>query len=158
MPELERVGFMREAIRLAREGVQTGGGPFGAIVVKGGSIVGQGSNRVTAALDPTAHAEVVAIRDACQRLGSFRLEGCELFASCEPCPMCLGAVYWARLERVYYAALRTDATDAGFDDGFIYREIPLPPERRQLGMTCMLREEALPAFAQWRAKPDKVPY
>jgi len=149
---------MREAIRIAREGIQNGGGPFGAVIVKGGTIVGRGNNRVTAELDPTAHAEIVAIREACRRFGSFRLEGCEVFASCEPCPMCLGALYWARVERLFFAAWRADAAEAGFDDDFIYREIPLSPEGRRLATTRLLREEGLMAFADWRAKPDKVPY
>lgn len=159
MPDAVKAAFMREAIRLSLDGVrQNQGGPFGAVVVKDGQIVGRGGNRVTASLDPTAHAEVVAIREACRNLGTFRLEGCGLFASCEPCPMCLGAIYWARLDRVYFAASRADAAAAGFDDEFIYLEIGLSPERRRLVCESLLREEALPVFSEWRAKPDKVAY
>jgi tRNA(Arg) A34 adenosine deaminase TadA len=151
--------FMREAIRLSLDTMRQGlGGPFGAVVVKGGRIIGSGGNRVTSANDPTAHAEIVALREACRSLGTFRLEGCELYASCEPCPMCLSAIYWARLDRVFYANTRADAAAAAFDDEFLYREVGLPITSRKLPMKQLLREEALPAFAEWAAKPDKVAY
>lgn len=151
--------FLREAIALARRGMDRDeGGPFGCVIVKEGRIIGRGNNRVTSSNDPTAHAEVVAIREACQALGSFQLDGCTLYTSCEPCPMCLGAIYWARPDRVVYAGTRTDAADAGFDDQLIYDELPLPPKDRRLPMKAMLREEALPVFAAWKAKPDKTAY
>ena len=151
--------FLREAIQLSLWPMRAGcGGPFGAVVVRGDTVVGRGWNQVTSTNDPTAHAEVVAIRDACQRLGTFRLDKCELYSSCEPCPMCLSAVYWARLRRLIYAAGRHDAAQAGFDDALLYREIPLPPESRRLPTTQALRDEALVAFAEWRAKSDKVTY
>ena len=151
--------FLREAIQLSLGPMRAGcGGPFGAVVVRGDTVVGRGWNQVTSTNDPTAHAEVVAIRDACHRLGTFRLDECELYSSCEPCPMCLSAVYWARLRRLIYAAGRHDAAQAGFDDALLYREIPLPPESRRLPTTQALRDEALVAFAEWRAKSDKVTY
>lgn len=144
--------FMREAIRLANRAVITGtGGPFGAVVVRRGKIVGRGQNTVLADNDPTAHAEVNAIRAACRRLRRFALNDCELYASCEPCPMCLAAIQWARLRRVHYAATRHDAARAGFDDERFYRRVTVP-------MRQMLRAESLPAFAAWAAKPDKTPY
>jgi tRNA(Arg) A34 adenosine deaminase TadA len=150
---------MREAIRLSLEKMRAGqGGPFGAVIVRDGEIIARGWNQVTSANDPTAHAEVVAIRAACQRLGTFRLDGCEIYASCEPCPMCLSAIYWARLGRLCFAATRQDAADAGFDDDFIYREIPKPPGERALPTTQVLRAAALAAFAEWKAKGDKTPY
>ena len=150
---------MHDAIRLAREHMHAGdGGPFGALVVKDGQVVGRGWNQVTTANDPTAHAEVVAIRDACRRLGNFSLAGCELYTSCEPCPMCLAAIYWARLDRVFFAGTRDDAAAAGFDDDFLYREMPLPIEARKLPMTALLRAEAQKVFNEWKAKPDKVKY
>jgi guanine deaminase len=151
--------FMQEAIRLSLEKMDQGfGGPFGALVVQGDKIVGQGWNQVTTSQDPTAHAEIVAIRAACQHLGTFRLEGCEIYTSCEPCPMCLGAIYWARLSRLFYAADRKDAQSAGFDDDWIYREIALPLNQRRLAGQQLLRDQALAAFAAWQAKPDKIPY
>ncbi|MBI3880792.1 MAG: nucleoside deaminase [Verrucomicrobia bacterium] len=151
--------FMHEAIRLARENMLAGrGGPFGAVVVKDGKIIGRGWNQVTSTNDPTAHAEVTAIREACGALGDFKLSGCELYTSCEPCPMCLAAIYWARVDKVFYAGTRADAADAGFDDDFLYREIPLPIEARKLPMTPLLRANAQKVFAEWKAKPDKVPY
>src|ERR1051325_6666877 len=151
--------FMHEAIRLSREKMLAGnGGPFGAVVVKNSKVIGRGWNRVTSTNDPTAHAEVTAIREACQTLGAFRLAGCELYTSCEPCPMCLAAIYWARIDRVFYAGTRADAADAGFDDDFLYREIPLPIEARKLPMTALLRPEAQNVFREWKAKPDKIPY
>ena len=150
--------FMRRAIALSNEMVQQGGGPFGAIVVKDGKIIAQGANRVTVDNDPTAHAEVVAIRAACAALGSFALAGCEIYTSCEPCPMCLAAIYWARLERVYFANTRSDAGAIGFDDDFLYREIPLPIEARAIPMTRLLGDEARAVFRAWDTKADKVRY
>ena len=151
--------LMREAIRLAEEGMQAGrGGPFGCVVVRHGEIVGRGNNCVTSTNDPTAHAEVTAIREACSRLGTFQLSDCELYASCEPCPMCLAAIYWARIPVVYYANTRADAAAIGFDDEFIYQQMPLPPEQRSITMTSLLREEAQAGFRAWEAKPDKVRY
>lgn len=147
---------MQKAIELSHQGMDTGkGGPFGAVVVKNGTIVGMGHNQVTATNDPTAHAEVVAIRDACQHLGTFQLDGCELYTSCEPCPMCLGAIYWARPDRVYYANTRDDAAAIGFDDAFIYKEIPLPLHKRKIEMIPLGREEALKAFEKWVHSGDK---
>ena len=151
--------FLREAIRLSLDRMLAGeGGPFGAVVVQQGEIVGTGWNRGTSVNDPTAHAEIVAIRDACLRLGTFSLAGCEIYASCEPCPMCLSAIYWARIERLYYAATREDAALAGFDDSFLYDEIALPPADRTLLATQHLRQEALAAFQAWRGKEDRVEY
>jgi guanine deaminase len=151
--------FMREAIRLSVEMMRRGqGGPFGAIVVRGDAIVGRGSNRVTSTNDPTAHAEVVAIRDACRRLKTFRLDDCELYTSCEPCPMCLSAIYWARLRRVFYGNTRRDAAKIAFDDELIYHEIGLPIRRRRVPMKQLLRAEALAAFREWEHKADRVPY
>ena len=151
--------FMREAIRLSVEMMRRGqGGPFGAIVVRGDAIVGRGSNRVTSTNDPTAHAEVVAIRDACRRLKTFRLDDCELYTSCEPCPMCLSAIYWARLRRVLYGNTRRDAAKIAFDDELIYHEIGLPIRRRRVPMKQLLRAEALAAFREWERKADRVPY
>src|SRR6185295_4300380 len=154
-----RESFMREAIALAAEGMRSGqGGPFGCVIVKGGAVVGRGTNRVTSSLDPTAHAEVVAIRDACRALGTFELAGCELYTSCEPCPMCLAAAYWARIPRMFYANTRQDAAAIGFDDEMLYEELPRPIEERRLAMKPLLREEALALFEEWARKPDKVMY
>jgi len=151
--------FMREAIRLSIGEMRRGrGGPFGAVVVRDGKIVGRGCNQVTSANDPTAHAEIVAIRSACNRLKTFHLDDCDLYTSCEPCPMCLSAIYWARLGQVYYANTRRDAAKIDFDDDFIYREVALPIRRRKLRMSQLLREEALAAFAEWVRKPNKVLY
>jgi tRNA(Arg) A34 adenosine deaminase TadA len=151
--------FLREAIRLSIDPMQAGeGGPFGALVVKDGQIIGRGCNRVTTANDPTAHAEIVAIREACRRLHTFTLAGCEIYTSCEPCPMCLAAIYWARLDRLCYAATREDAAAAGFDDARIYDEIPLPASRRSLPTTQALHEEALAAFEAWAMKENRVEY
>ena len=151
--------FLREAIRLSRARMRQGrGGPFGAVIARDGAIIARGWNAVTSSLDPTAHAEVVAIRRACRKLGSFSLAGCVLYASCEPCPMCLAATYWARVERLVYAATRDDAAGAGFDDAVIYREAALPPESRSLPTDHLLREEAIAVFDEWLAKPDRVPY
>lgn len=149
---------MREAIRLSIENVKNGGGPFGAVIVKDDKIIATGVNRVTANHDPTAHAEVSAIREACLKLDTFDLSGCEIYTSCEPCPMCLGAIYWARLSKLYYANNKADAQDAGFDDSFIYEEIALPPSERRLPSECLLRDEALQAFRDWKEKDDKVRY
>lgn len=150
---------MRAAIALADEGMDTGrGGPFGCVIVRKGAIVARGNNRVTSTNDPTAHAEVTAIREACAALGTFLLEDCELYSSCEPCPMCLAAIYWARIPRVYYGNTRADAAAIGFDDDFIYRQIPLPPEQRALAMQPLLRAEAQATFKGWAAKPDKARY
>ena len=131
---------------------------LGAVVVKRGEIIGRGWNQVTSSNDPTAHAEVMAIREACQRLRTFRLDGCEIYASCEPCPMCLSAIYWARLSRLHFAATRQDAADAGFDDDLLYREIPLPIADRKLSTDQLLRESAVMAFAEWKAKANKIAY
>lgn len=150
---------MRAAIRLSIDMMRCGkGGPFGAVVVKGGKIVGRGCNEVTSSNDPTAHAEIVAIRDACHRLKTFDLEGCELYTSCEPCPMCLSAIYWARIQTVFYGNTRKDAAKIAFDDDFIYREVALPIRKRSLKMKQLLRNEALKAFAEWQEKEDKIPY
>lgn len=151
--------WMREAIELSLQKMQSGcGGPFGAVIVRAGKVIARGWNQVTSANDPTAHAEVVAIRQACQVLQTFHLEGCEIYASCEPCPMCLAAIYWARLDRLFFAGSRQDAAAAGFDDEFLYRELTAPLPERQVPTTQILRPEALAAFAQWKAKPDKIPY
>lgn len=150
--------LMREAIRLSEENVANGGGPFGAVIARGGEIIATGVNRVTASNDPTAHAEVSAIRRAAQALGTFNLAGCEIFTSCEPCPMCLGAIYWARLDRVYYANTKADAKAAGFDDSFIYNELALPRDRRKLPSVPMMRNEAIKVFEEWTRKEDKVEY
>jgi guanine deaminase len=151
--------FMREAIRLAEQGMHTGrGGPFGCVIVRQGEIVGRGHNRVTSTNDPTAHAEVTAIRDACANLETFQLTDCELYTSCEPCPMCLAAIYWARIPTVFFGNNRADAAAIGFDDDFIYQQVPLPPEKRAIKMTPLLRAEALASFKGWAAKTDKVKY
>jgi tRNA(Arg) A34 adenosine deaminase TadA len=134
------------------------GGPFGAVVVRRGKIVGRGWNRVTSTNDPTAHAEVMAIREACRRLKTFRLDDCEIYASCEPCPMCLSAIYWARIRRIFYAGGRRDAAAAGFDDDLIYRELARPVSRRKIPMRQLLHADALTVFKEWRDKPDKVRY
>ena len=151
--------FMAEAIRLSLENVRSGrGGPFGALVVREGEVIGRGTNQVTALNDPSAHAEVLAIREACRALKDFQLHGCEIYTSCEPCPMCLGVIYWARPQRVYYANTAADAAAIGFDDSRIYQQIAAPHAQRSIPMTQMMREEALSAFRAWQAKPDKVPY
>jgi guanine deaminase len=151
--------FMREAIKEAEAGLRDKrGGPFGCVIVRQGSIVARGNNRVTSTNDPTAHAEVTAIREACRALGKFSLEDCELYTSCEPCPMCLAAIYWARIPRIFYGNTRADAAAIGFDDDFIYRQIPLAPEARTLAMKPLLRDEAQRAFRAWADLPDKVRY
>jgi guanine deaminase len=150
--------FMQRAIALAHENIRAGGGPFAAVVVKNSCVVAEGVNRVTATNDPTAHAEVVAIRAACQALRTFQLTACDLYTSCEPCPMCLGAIYWARPARIFYAGTARDAAAAGFDDAFIYDELKLPHVSRRIPMTGMLREEGIGIFNAWVAKTDKMPY
>lgn len=151
--------FMREAIALSQRSIDSGqGGPFGAVVVKDGKIVGSGHNEVTSTHDPTAHAEVVAIRRACKALQSFQLKGCELYTSCEPCPMCLGAIYWARPDRVYYANTQTDAAAVGFDDQFIYDELEQPISQRQIPMIQCLRDDAQKVFHAWVTHPNKIEY
>lgn len=156
---MEQEKYMQEAIHLALKGMRNNeGGPFGAVVVKDGVIIGRGNNMVLATNDPSAHAEVVAIRDACRTLGTFQLDGCIIYTSCEPCPMCLGAIYWARPEKFYYACTRSDAANIGFDDDFIYKEIDLNPAERSIPAYEMLREKALEAFKGWDEKEDKVLY
>lgn len=151
--------FMKEAIRLSVENVESGkGGPFGAVVVKDGQIIARGWNQVTATNDPTAHAEVVAIRQACKELNSFQLEGCEIYTSCEPCPMCLGAIYWARPDKIYYANTKEDAKEIDFDDQFIYEEIEKPIEKRKLFTKQMLRDEAILAFKKWSESENVTRY
>jgi len=149
---------MKQAIERAVENVRLGGGPFGAIVVKGGRVIATGANSVTSTNDPTAHAEVIAIREACRVLGTFQLTGCEIYTSCEPCPMCLGAIYWARPDRVYFAATASDAAEAGFDDSFIYREISEAPGRRKILFEPMMREAGLEPFREWAHKNDRIRY
>ena len=151
--------FMRRAIDLGRKGAEAGdGGPFGTVIVKGGEIVGEGWNRVIAGNDPTAHGEIEAIRDACRRLGTFSLEDCDLYTSGEPCPMCLSAIYWARVERVFYGFSVQNAAEAGFDDKFIYEQLALPLERREIPVAQVLRDQALEALKDYVADPDRVKY
>lgn len=151
--------FMQEAIDLSRLGMKTGkGGPFGAVIVKDGTIIAKGYNQVTSTNDPTAHAEVVAIRKACKTLESWQLTGCELYTSCEPCPMCLGAIYWAKPEKVYYANTKADAAEIGFDDQFIYEELDMPLDSRKLAIYQMMRDEANKVFQEWSTLADKVDY
>ena len=150
--------FMQRAIELSIESVNKGGGPFGSVIVKEDKIVAEGSNKVTLINDPTAHGEVVAIRQACKILNNFNLSGCELYSTCEPCPMCLSAIYWARIDKIYYANTREDAKNIDFDDSFIYLEIPKKIGDRKIKMTQMLRDEALKAFEIWDKKVDKIKY
>ena len=151
--------FMARAIQLSLENVLSGhGGPFGAVVVKDGTIIAEGANQVTSTNDPTAHAEVVAIREACKVLGVFDLEGCEIYSSCEPCPMCLGAIYWAHLSRVYFGNADRDASKIGFDDSLIYHEIAQPHSQRKIPMIQIMREQALAAFRAWENKTNKIEY
>jgi guanine deaminase len=151
--------FMARAIQLSIENVHSGrGGPFGAVIVKDRNMIAEGANQVTSANDPTAHAEILAIRAACAKLSTFDLHGCEIYTSCEPCPMCLGAIYWARLARIYFAGAATDASRIGFDDSMIYREIAQPPAHRTIPMVQMMREESLAAFRAWEEKPNKITY
>jgi len=157
--EVVRTSFMRRAIALSVENVRAGrGGPFGAVIVKDGGIIAEGTNLVTSANDPTAHAEMVAIRQACRVLGHFHLTGCEIYASCEPCPMCLGAIYWAKLDRVFFGGTRGDAAQAGFNDEWIYQELAAPLGARGVPMEQLLREEALLAFEEWKRNEDRVHY
>jgi len=154
-----RNSFMARAIELSLENIKAGvGGPFAAVVVKDGKILAEGTNRVTSTNDPTAHAEMVAIREACKKLNSFELTRCEIYTTCEPCPMCLGAIYWARPARVYFACTAADASKAGFDDSFIYEEISRPRTERKIPMEPMMREEALETFRAWEKKQDKINY
>jgi tRNA(Arg) A34 adenosine deaminase TadA len=151
--------FMERAIQLSLENVRSGrGGPFGCVIAKDGDLIAEGVNEVTASNDPTAHAEILAIRRASQKLGCFELAGCELYSSCEPCPMCLSAIYWARIERIYFANLTADAARIGFDDSAIYAELKRPPAQRRIQMIQMMREEALAAFREWETQPGKIPY
>ena len=151
--------FLREAIRLSRAKMEANeGGPFGAIIVRDGAIIGRGWNRVTSAYDPTAHAEIVAIRDTCSRLRTFRLENCEIYCSCEPCPLCLSAIYWSRIDRIYYAAGCADAAASGFDDSVLYAEIRKPAGERSIPMEQALRDEAVMIMHAWTKKADRIPY
>lgn len=150
--------FMRQAIDLAVENIKNGGGPFGAVIVKDGEVVATGANRVTANNDPTAHAEVSAIRAACTKLGTFDLSGCVIYTSCEPCPMCLGAIYWAHIDKIYYGANQYDAARIDFDDSFIYRELELTPDKRNKPVENILHDEALAPFHAWQEKEDKIRY
>ncbi|MFI8379733.1 nucleoside deaminase [Leeuwenhoekiella sp. NPDC079379] len=151
--------FMLEAVNAALKGMQNNeGGPFGCVIVKDGKIIGKGNNKVTSTNDPTAHAEVTAIRDACKNLNSFQLDGCTIYTSCEPCPMCLGAIYWARPEKVYYGSSQQDAANIGFDDAFIYKEIPLPYEKRSIPFEQLSPEVAIKPFQEWTKKLDKTEY
>ena len=150
--------FMREAIRLADESVKHGGGPFGAVIVKDGEIIAGGSNSVTINNDPTAHAEVSTIREACRKLGTFDLTGCTIYTSCEPCPMCLGAIYWAHISKIFYGNTRKDARDIDFADDFIYEELDRPMEKRTVPLIPLLRNEALNSFRLWSEKTDKIEY
>ncbi len=150
--------LMREAIRLSEENVVNGGGPFGAVIARDGEVIATGVNRVTAAHDPTAHAEVNAIREACRKLNTYDLSGCVIYSSCEPCPMCLGAIYWAHLDKLFFGNNKTDAKKIGFDDSFIYDELELPRDRRRLPSRVMLSDEAIRAFEMWMQKADKIEY
>jgi len=150
--------FMRRAIALAEQSVDNGGGPFGAVIVHQGKIVAEGSNQVTKNLDPTAHAEVEVIRSACQTLGRFSLKGCTIYTSCEPCPMCLGAIHWARLDRIVYANNRDDAAAIGFDDRHLYEQLALPIDGQAIPVTRLLADEAKATFDRWQQKTDKTPY
>jgi len=158
-PDPAGAAHMRRAIELALEGVRANqGGPFGAVVVREGAVIGEGCNRVIASNDPTAHAEIVALRAACAKLGSFQLRGCELYTTCEPCPMCLGAAFWARVDRVHYACESADARRAGFDDQALYEELARAHAERTLPIQQLMRDEALATFQAWIDKPDRVAY
>ncbi len=150
--------FMAKAIELSINSANTIGGPFGSVIVKDNKIIAEGSNKVTFSNDPTAHGEIVAIREACKNLNTFDLSGCEIYTSCEPCPMCLSAIYWSRLDKIYYANTREDAKNIDFDDSFIYSEIPKKIDDRKIKMVQMLRDEALKAFEIWNKKVDKIKY
>lgn len=159
MAKNEENKFMLRAIELAEKGMNSNkGGPFGAVVVKGNKIIGEGFNTVTSSCDPTAHAEVIAIRDACKNLGTFVLDKCEIYCTCEPCPMCLGAIYWARIDNIYYAANRKQAADGGFDDDFIYTQIPLSPSARTIISTQIMAPDGVKLLQDWNKKPDKTLY
>ena len=149
---------MQRAIELSVENIKNGGGPFGAVIVKDGKIISEGTNRVTSDCDPTAHAEISAIRQAAEKLNTFDLSGCEIYTSCEPCPMCLGAIYWAHLDKIYFGNTKTDAKNIGFDDSFIYDELELNPDDRKVAMIRLLPDEAIRAFEDWKNKEDKVEY
>ncbi len=154
-----QIKFMREAIKLSIDNVKSGkGGPFGAVIVKDGKIIAHGTNEVTSSNDPTAHAEVVAIRNACRMLGTFQLDNCDIYTSCEPCPMCLGAIYWSRPARLFFANTKKDAADINFDDQFIYQELEIPYQDRKLFTQQLLREEALEAFKLWSTSNNKIEY
>ena len=153
-----QIQFLRQTFRMAVENVHRGGGPFAALVVKDGIVIATGSNQVTRNNDPTAHAEVVAIREACRVLGSFQLEGCDVYTSCEPCPMCLGAIFWARPERVFFGATQADATAAGFDDSFIYRQIAVPHSERSIPMIHLVDTDSSRPFEEWVSLPQKAEY
>jgi guanine deaminase len=150
--------FMRRAIHLALDNIRAGGGPFGAVIAKNARIIAEGANRVTATNDPTAHAEIVTIREACRSLGDFQLVGCDLYTTCEPCPMCLGAIYWARPDRIFYAGTAADAAAAGFDDAFIYDELKRAHDTRRIPMTQLLRNESLTIFTTWKKLENKTQY
>ncbi len=151
--------FIRKAIKLSLENVQTGkGGPFAALIVKDNNIIASGTNLVTSLNDPTAHAEIIAIREACKILRTFQLEGCEMYSSCEPCPMCLGAIYWAHLEKIFIASIMKDAADVGFDDAYIYSEFFKQISERKIPMVLMPQNEALAVFKEWKEKGDKIRY
>ena len=151
--------FIKQAVKIGREGMRAGrGGPFGALVVREGEIIGQSSNCVTSSMDPTAHAEVMAIREACRNLEAFQLSGCTLYTSCEPCPMCLGAIYWARLDAVFFAAYHSDAAKADFDDSFIYSQLDIEPENRSIPMKQLLRDEGVSLFEEWMKMDHRIPY
>ena len=154
----DKIKFMAKAIELSINSANTVGGPFGSVIVKDDKIIAEGSNKVTYSNDPTAHGEIVAIREACKNLNTFDLSGCEIYTSCEPCPMCLSAIYWSRLDRIYYANTREDAKNIDFDDSFIYTEIPKKIDDRKIKMIQMLRDEALKAFEIWDKKVDKIKY
>lgn len=154
----DQIQFMRQAIRLATENVTKEGGPFGAVIVKNGEVVATGVNRVTDSLDPTAHAEVCAIRAACKTLNTFDLRGCEIYSSCEPCPMCLSAIYWARIDKLYFAGTKYDAAEAGFDDSFIYDELARSQSERQLPVEHLLHDEAMESFNAWLQNEKKIEY
>ena len=150
--------YMNMAIQLSIENIDQGGGPFGAVIVRNGTVISTGVNRVVPDNDPTAHAEISAIRNACRKLGTFQLDGCTVYSSCEPCPMCLAAAYWAGISKIYYGNNRTDAAEIGFDDSFIYDQIDVAPEKRTVPSEPMLRDEALQAFRMWSEKEDKIEY
>ena len=150
--------YMKRAIELSKKNIEHGGGPFGAVIVKDGKIIGEGFNKVTANNDPTAHAEVEAIREACKNISNFDLNGAEIYTSCEPCPMCLSAIYWARLSKIYYANTKKDAAEIEFDDDFIYTEIPKPISERKISMVQMMRPEALEVFKAWQVSTVKIKY